>query len=102
MVVVDSMCGCAAEGPAGYRAGAQHRQARRRGHVFAGRRLRGHRPRPRLFHRLPGFVAVVAILRDGKLVYMMERRQIEYDSADAIASNRTAAFDESCADTSRF
>jgi len=38
----------------------------------------------------------VGILRDGKLVYMLERREIESRSAEMIASELTAAFDRVC------
>ena len=37
--------------------------------------------------------------RDGKLVYMMERRDIETKSAEAIADQLTLAFDKHCAAT---
>jgi putative YphP/YqiW family bacilliredoxin len=37
------------------------------------------------------------LLRDGKLVYIMERSQIESRSADMIASELTQAFDKYCA-----
>jgi bacilliredoxin len=38
----------------------------------------------------------IAILRDGKLVYMMERRQIETREAPAIAADLAAAFEQFC------
>ena len=38
----------------------------------------------------------VGLLRDGKLIYMLERRQIEMRDARAIAAMLTAAFDEHC------
>ena len=39
----------------------------------------------------------IALLRDGKLVYMVERRDIETRSADGIADLLTMAFDQFCA-----
>jgi putative YphP/YqiW family bacilliredoxin len=39
----------------------------------------------------------VAILRDGKLVYMMPRHQIETRDAGAIAADLKAAFELHCA-----
>jgi putative YphP/YqiW family bacilliredoxin len=36
------------------------------------------------------------LLRDGKLVYMLERRQIEMRDAASIAAMLRAAFDEHC------
>ena len=38
----------------------------------------------------------IGILRDGKLVYMLERRDIETRSAEMIAAELTAAFDRVC------
>jgi putative YphP/YqiW family bacilliredoxin len=35
-------------------------------------------------------------MRDGKLLYMLERRDIENRDAAAIAAKLTAAFDEYC------
>jgi putative YphP/YqiW family bacilliredoxin len=39
----------------------------------------------------------IALLRDGKLLYMIERRDIEVRPADAIADLLTMAFDKYCA-----
>jgi len=39
----------------------------------------------------------IALLRDGKLLYMIERRDIEARSAEAIADMLTMAFDKYCA-----
>ena len=39
----------------------------------------------------------IAILKDGKLVYMMERGDIEMSGAEAIAAQLKAAFAEHCA-----
>jgi putative YphP/YqiW family bacilliredoxin len=39
----------------------------------------------------------VALLRGGKVVYMLERMQIENRDASAIAQDLTAAFDRFCA-----
>ncbi len=41
----------------------------------------------------------MALLRDGQLLYMMERHQIENQEATAIARELTAAFDRFCAPT---
>jgi len=41
----------------------------------------------------------IAILRDGQLVYMMPRRDIESREAPAIAADLKAAFDRLCAKT---
>ena len=39
----------------------------------------------------------IGLLRDGKLLYMIERRDIEQRSAEAIADMLTIAFDKFCA-----
>ena len=39
----------------------------------------------------------IALLRDGKLIYFIERHQIENQEAPAIAAQLTAAFDKHCA-----
>ena len=41
----------------------------------------------------------IAILRDGKLIYMMQRHQIETRDAAAIAADLKAAFEQHCAAT---
>ena len=38
----------------------------------------------------------VALMKDGKLVYMMQRRDIETSDARSIAMQLRAAFDEHC------
>jgi putative YphP/YqiW family bacilliredoxin len=38
----------------------------------------------------------IALFKDGKLVHMIERHNIEGKAADMIAENLTAAFDEYC------
>jgi putative YphP/YqiW family bacilliredoxin len=98
MVVVNSMCGCAAgKARPGIARALQHpvkpdvvATVFAGGDIEATERARGY------FTGYPPSSPSVAILRDGKLVYMMERRQIENQTADAIASNLTAAFDQFC------
>jgi putative YphP/YqiW family bacilliredoxin len=38
----------------------------------------------------------IALLKDGKLVYMMERRQIEGKDASQVANELIQAFDQHC------
>jgi putative YphP/YqiW family bacilliredoxin len=65
--------------------------------VFAGadteatQRARGY------FTGYPPSSPAIALLKDGKLVYIMERHQIENQEAGAIAAQLTAAFDKHCA-----
>ena len=98
MIVVNSVCGCAAgKARPGVAMALQH--ARRPdvvatvfagGDVEATGRARAH------FAPYPPSSPSVAILRDGKLVFMLERRDIENRDATAIASRLTAAFDQYC------
>ena len=98
MVVVNSVCGCAA-GKARPGVALALRHAVRPDQVttvFAGadvdatERARGY------FTGFAPSSPSIALLRDGQLVYMMERRDIENQNADAIASQLTAAFDRFC------
>ena len=103
MVVVNSVCGCAA-GKARPGIAQAMAHATRPDHaftVFAGAdvdataRARDH------FVGYPPSSPSIALLRDGQLVWMMERRQIENQGADAIAKDITAAFDQYCAQPTR-
>jgi putative YphP/YqiW family bacilliredoxin len=64
--------------------------------VFAGGDIEATERARNYFTGYPPSSPSIAILRDGRLVYMMERRQIENQSADAIARNLTDAFDKFC------
>ena len=98
MVVVNSVCGCAAgrARPGVALALGHHTRPDRIATVFAGAdedataRARGyftgHRPSS----------PSVGLLRDGQLVYMLERHQIENRSAEQIAADLTHAFDRFC------
>lgn len=98
MVVVNSMCGCAAgKARPGIARALQHPVTPDVvATVFAGGDIEATERARSYFTGYPPSSPSVAILRDGKLVYMMERRQIENQTAEAIASNLTAAFDQYC------
>lgn len=99
MVVVNSICGCAAGRmrPAVRMALQNGVKPEKAFSVFAGQdtdateRARGY------FTGWPPSSPSVAILRDGQLVYMMPRRDIESREAPAIAADLKAAFDRFCA-----
>jgi putative YphP/YqiW family bacilliredoxin len=99
MVVVNSMCGCAAgKARPGIARALQHAvKPDVVATVFAGGDIEATDRARSYFTGYPPSSPSVAILRDGKLVYMLERRQIENQTAEAIASNLTAAFDRLCA-----
>ena len=103
MVVVNSMCGCAAgKARPGIARALEHAvKPDVVATVFAGGDIEATERARSYFTGYPPSSPSVAILRDGKLVYMMERRQIENQTAEAIAGNLTDAFDQFCADGSR-
>src|SRR6478609_1783773 len=95
MVVVNSMCGCAAgKARPGIALALTHAaKPDRIGTVFAGGDIEATESARGYFRGYPPSSPSIAILRDGQLLYMMERRQIENQSAEAIARNLTDAFD---------
>ncbi len=99
MIVVNSICGCAA-GKARPAIALALRGEVRPDHlttVFAGGDLEATSRAREILAPYPPSSPSIAILKDGKLVYMMERRDIESSGADAIAAQLTAAFVEHCA-----
>src|SRR5208282_4852298 len=99
MVIVNSICGCAAGRmrPA-VREALQHTTAPDKVvSVFAGQDKEATERARSYFTGYPPSSPSIAILRNGKLVYMMERRQIEARNASAIAADLKAAFDQHCA-----
>jgi putative YphP/YqiW family bacilliredoxin len=99
MVIVNSICGCAAGRmrPAVRMALQNAVTPEKTFSVFAGQekdateRARGY------FTGYPPSSPSIGILRDGELVYMMQRRDIESREAPAIAADLKAAFDRFCA-----
>jgi putative YphP/YqiW family bacilliredoxin len=65
--------------------------------VFAGADIEATERARSYFTGYPPSSPAVALLQDGQLVYMMERRQIEGAPADVIARQLMAAFDQYCA-----
>ncbi len=101
MIVVNSMCGCAAGKARPGIAMALRHPARpdRVATVFAGGDIEATDRARTYFGGYPPSSPSVALLRDGQLVWMLERRQIESQGADQIAAALTAAFDQFCAAT---
>jgi putative YphP/YqiW family bacilliredoxin len=98
MVVVNSICGCAA-GKARPGIAMALRHAARPdmvATVFAGADLEATERAREYFAPYPPSSPSVALLRDGQLVWMMQRRDIETRDANAIAQQLTAAFDQFC------
>ncbi len=98
MVVVNSICGCAAGRmrPA-VRLALQHTtKPNRVVSVFAGQDTEATDRARSYFSGFPPSSPSIGILRGGKLVYMMQRSQIETREAGAIAADLKAAFDQHC------
>lgn len=98
MIVVNSVCGCAAgkARPAVARALQHGRVPDLVATVFAGADVEATERARQYFSPFPPSSPSMGILRDGKLVFMLERRDIEFRDAASIAGVLTEAFDEFC------
>lgn len=99
MIVVNSVCGCAAgkARPGVALALRHHTRPDRVATVFAGADAEAtNRARSYFVGYAPSSPSV-ALLRNGKLVFILERAQIENQAAEQIAATLTAAFDKFCA-----
>ena len=98
LVVVNSICGCAARNARPAVAIALQHEPRPRAltTVFAGQDLEATARARSYFTGYRPSSPQIGLLKDGKLVYMLERHQIEGRTADAIARDLVAAFDAHC------
>jgi putative YphP/YqiW family bacilliredoxin len=98
MVVVNSICGCAAGRmrPAVRMAMQNSIRPDHAYSVFAGQDTEATERARGYFTGQPPSSPSIAILRDGELVYMMPRRDIESREAPAIAADLKAAFERVC------
>jgi putative YphP/YqiW family bacilliredoxin len=101
LLVVNSICGCAAgKMRPGVRLALQNATRPDQAvTVFAGQDREATDRARSYFAGNPPTSPAVAILRDGKLVYLMQRSAIEVNTAQAIAGELARAFDEFCAKT---
>jgi putative YphP/YqiW family bacilliredoxin len=99
LLVVNSICGCAAgKARPGVALALAHRtRPDVLATVFAGADLEATARAREYLAPFPPSSPSIGLFRDGKLVWMMERRQIEGQDADAIARQLTEAFDRHCA-----
>ena len=99
MVVVNSICGCAAgKARPGIARALQHSvRPDKVATVFAGADIEATEKARSYFTGYEPSSPSIALLKDGKLVYMMERRQIEGRDASQVAGELTQAFDQHCA-----
>ena len=101
MIVVNSVCGCAAGRmrPAVRMALANGVKPDHLYSVFAGQDKDATERARFYFTGYPPSSPSIAILRDGKLAYMLERRNIETREAQAIATDLVQAFEQLCANS---
>jgi putative YphP/YqiW family bacilliredoxin len=99
LIVVNSVCGCAAGKARPGIALALQNGVRpdHLGTVFAGGDIDATARAREHFAPYPPSSPSVALMKDGQLVYMMERRDIEGNPADVIAKRLQDAFKQYCA-----
>jgi putative YphP/YqiW family bacilliredoxin len=98
MMVVNSVCGCAAgKARPGIALALEHQHRPDTiATVFAGGDIEATDRARQYFTGFAPSSPSIALLRDGKLLYMVERRDIESRPAQAIADLLTMAFDKYC------
>jgi putative YphP/YqiW family bacilliredoxin len=99
MVVVNSVCGCAAgKARPGVALALQHNiKPSRSITVFAGADIEATERARSYFTGYPPSSPSIALLQNGRLVYMLERYQIEGRDAEEIGDELKKAFDRFCA-----
>jgi putative YphP/YqiW family bacilliredoxin len=99
LVVINSVCGCSAGTARPGVLMAVHNTAKKPDHLttsFAGFDVDAVRTLREKLLPYPPSSPAVALFKDGQLVHMIERHHIEGRSAQMIAHNLIAAFDEYC------
>src|SRR5204862_2204384 len=101
LVVVNSVCGCAARNarPAVAKAMQHDARPRQLTTVFAGQDVEAVQRARSYFTGYAPSSPQIALMKDGQVVYMLERHQIEGRTADDIAKDLTRAFDRYCEKT---
>ena len=99
MVIVNSICGCAAGRmrPAIRVAVQNSVRPEKMFSVFAGQDTEATERARSYFTGYPPSSPSIALLRDGKLIYMMQRSDIEHREAADIAAELKKTFDKFCA-----
>jgi bacilliredoxin len=98
MVVVNSVCGCAAgKARPGVALALEHSvKPAKVATVFAGADIEATERARSYFKGYGPSSPSIALLKDGQVVYMLERYQIEGRDAHQIAGELTKAFDQYC------
>ena len=102
LVVVNSVCGCAAGSmrPAVAMSLEGDTRPELLTTVFAGQDLDATAEARKYFTGYPPSSPSIALLKDGDVAFMLERWQIEGRSAQEIAADMTAAFEKYCGGSS--
>src|SRR3954469_3224392 len=98
LVVVNSICGCAARNarPAVAKAIQHDTRPDKLTTVFAGQDIEAVQRARSYFTGYAPSSPQIALLKDGKIVFMLERHQIEGRNANEIANDLVGAFDKYC------
>jgi len=98
LIVVNSVCGCAARNarPAAALAIQNDRRPARLVTVFAGQDADATTRARSYFTGYGPSSPQIGLLKDGRIVFMLERRNIEGRNATDIAADLTAAFEQYC------
>ena len=98
LVVVNSICGCAARNarPAVARALEHPKRPDRLTTVFAGQDADATARAREYFVPYSPSSPQIALLKNGEVAFMLERRQIEGRAAEDIAKDLIEAFEKSC------
>jgi putative YphP/YqiW family bacilliredoxin len=98
LVVVNSVCGCAARNarPAVAKALQNPVKPSKLTTVFAGQDTAAAQRARTYFIGYPPSSPQIGLLKDGRLVFMLERHNIEGRTANEIADDLVAAFDKYC------
>ena len=98
LVMINSVCGCAASNarPAARMAAENEKHPDKLVTVFAGMEKDAVERARSFMVPYPPTSPSMALFKDGKLVHMIERHQIEGRPAQMIAHNLIAAFEQYC------
>lgn len=99
LVVVNSVCGCAAGAARPGVLNALSNAAKKPGKlttVFAGQDLEATQEARKHFLPFPPSSPAVALFKDGKLVHFVERHQIEGRTGEMISEHLQGVFEEFC------
>ncbi len=99
LLVVNSVCGCAAGAarPGILKSLNHDKKPSNLLTVFAGQDLDAVAKAREYMVPFPPSSPAIALFKDGELVHMLERHLIEGRTADMIAANLAAAYEEYCA-----